>query len=145
MPILYPKFSDVHDTYNQLKFHKNRVEPDEEFLALYEDLCKRDKKQRRISSREESSKESLSEFNKKAKSLRRPKPTKRDLVGWLELVYDSLPDGEFTNQDIYAYEPEFKKYYPENRNIKDKIRQQLQELAEYGFVKHISTGRWQKL
>ena len=40
----------------------------------------------------------------------------------------------------------FKKgLYPENRHIKDKIRQILQQLRDLGLVRHISENRWQRI
>jgi HKD family nuclease len=33
--------SDILDVYNKLKFHPQRVEPDEELLSLYEQFCRR--------------------------------------------------------------------------------------------------------
>ena len=83
-------------------------------------------------------------FEDKVKNLQRPIPTRTDLVGWLELVYDSLPEGSFTNQDIYQFEPDFRQYYPENLNIRAKIRQQLQYLRDLGFIEQISRGVWRK-
>jgi len=137
--------SDVYSAYNQLKFHPKRVIPDEEFLRLYGELCRREKSNRRVLMREKNSAELLTRFRNKAKSLRRPTATRRDLVGWLELVYDSLPEGEFTNEDVYRKEPIFRKAYPENRNIEAKIRQKLQDLRDMGFVEHLGTARWRKV
>jgi len=63
----------------------------------------------------------------------------------LELVYDAIPEGQFTNQEIYAYEREFSERYPQNLNIRAKIRQQLQILHEMGFVEHPGKGVWRKV
>jgi len=67
------------------------------------------------------------------------------LIGWLGLVYDVLPPGRFTNQEIYEYEREFRQRYPQNQNIRAKIRQQLQVLCELGFIEHVSKGVWKKV
>ena len=137
--------SDVYGIYNQLKFDPKRVVPDDEFLALYAQLCEREREQQRKAVRDKSSRDLVRSFKEKASSLRRPTPSRIDLVGWLELVYDSLPEGEFTNQQVYEYEREFQQHYPENRNIRAKIRQQLQILRDMGLIEHLGIGRWQKV
>ena len=40
----------------------------------------------------------------------------------------------FTNADIYAFERELAALHPDNRHIRDKIRQQLQVLRDTGFL-----------
>ncbi len=89
-------------------------------------------------------KELLARFNEKAKSLRRPERTTADLYGWLELVYDAAPQGEFTNDEIYKQASRFSTHYPDNLHIEAKIRQKLQELRNMGFLEHIDRGRWRK-
>ncbi len=59
--------------------------------------------------------------------------------GWMLDVLNvvrRLGKTEFTNQDIYAHESHFQALYPGNQHIRDKIRQQLQELARAGFLIH---------
>lgn len=136
--------SDIYTAYNRLKFHPERVEPNDEFLALYGQLCEREKEQKRKFVGDRSSQKLRRAFRDKAKSLRRPTPTRRDLVGWLEIVYDALPDGEFTNEVIYGFELDFQQQYPDNLNVKAKIRQQLQVLSGMGLIEHLARGRWQK-
>ncbi|MCW5549327.1 MAG: hypothetical protein KIT44_10230 [Opitutaceae bacterium] len=73
------------------------------------------------------------------------KPEQR---GWtLDVLrcVESLPNEIFTNDDIYAFEPELAKLYPENRHIRDKIRQQLQILRDRGLLKSPKPGIWQRL
>jgi type II restriction enzyme len=65
-------------------------------------------------------------------------------VGWVKLVYDHLPEREFTTNQVYENEPEFSRFYPENRTIRAKIRQQLQVLRDMGLIKHIGKSRWIK-
>ncbi len=84
-------------------------------------------------------------LEERANHLPRPSISAKDLRGWLKLIYEALPAGEFTNADVYVYEPEFKKVYPGNKTIHDKIRQVLQDLAKIGLIKHIDRGRWRKL
>ena len=59
--------------------------------------------------------------------------------GWLLEVLAavrSLNKKQFSNQDLYALEAHFQQLHPENRHIRDKIRQQLQYLAAAGFIEH---------
>lgn len=135
--------SDAYATYDKLKHLEGRVEPDDEFLTLYEDLRK--KQRERELTPTDSTRDLLTRFNEKAKSLRRPERTRADLYGWLELVYDAAPYGEFTNDQIYAQAARFSTYYPDNMNIEAKIRQKLQELRDMGFLEHVYRGRWRKV
>lgn len=48
----------------------------------------------------------------------------------------------FTNEDIYAFAPELEKLHPDNRHIRDKIRQQLQVLRDTCFLEHVGHGEW---
>ena len=137
--------SDIYNTYNRLKFHPKRVIPDAEFLTLYADLCDLEKKQQLKVKSDKLSQESIKAFNDKVRTLRHPIPTVKDLVGWPKLVYDFLPVGEFTNQEVYRHENVFRKHYPGNLNIKAKIRQQLQILRNLGLIEHLSTAKWRKL
>ena len=73
---------------------------------------------------------------KKAKQFKEFPVEKR---GWMLDVLNvvrQLGKGEFTNQDIYAFERYFKELHPNNNFIRDKIRQQLQDLAKAGFLIH---------
>ena len=137
--------SDIHAAYNRLKFHPERVIPDGEFIALYAELRDRERATEQSVGRDTSIRALRRTFREKAASLRRPVPTRRDLVGWLELVYDALPDGEFTNESVYGFETEFRRQYPDNLNIRPKIRQQLQVLRDMRLIEHVATGRWRKL
>ena len=137
--------SDIHTAYNRLKFHPERVIPDGEFIALYAELRDRERATQQSVGRDTSIRALRRTFREKAASLRRPVPSRRDLVGWLELVYDALPDGEFTNESVYGFETEFRRQYPDNLNIRPKIRQQLQVLRDMRLIEHVATGRWRKL
>jgi type II restriction enzyme len=55
------------------------------------------------------------------------------LKGWiLDImnIIESLDKKEFSLKEIYAYEKDLEKLHPENKNIKAKIRQQLQFLRD---------------
>lgn len=63
--------------------------------------------------------------------------------GWLLDVMkcvDNLGKKEFTLNDTYSFENDLNKLHPENRHIKDKIRQQLQILRDKGYLNFISRG-----
>lgn len=76
------------------------------------------------------------------KPLREIKATQR---GWtldvLNLVR-RLGKTEFTNDDVYAFDCELERLHPDNRNIRPKIRQQLQVLRDAGLLIHIKAGLW---
>ena len=57
---------------------------------------------------------------------------------------DTRPTGEFTNEDVYAFERELERLHPDNRHIKDKIRQQLQVLRDAGLLEHSGKGVWRE-
>lgn len=60
--------------------------------------------------------------------------------GWLFDVLNcvnSMPDDLFSLNDIYSFENFLKSRHPNNNNIRDKIRQQLQFLRDKGMVKFI--------
>jgi len=135
-------FSDIAATYNALKFHPQRVLPDEEFLSLYEELHSRRSQRDRVARDDLSVKELTAKYREKAATLRRPVATRQDLHGWQRLVYDRLPDGEFTTRDIYDFEKEFRSHYPENRHVRPKVRQVLQQLRDLGLIKHVGRGSW---
>ena len=73
------------------------------------------------------------------------KPEQR---GWtLDVLrcVESLPSALFTNDQIYAFEPDLAQLYPDNRHIKDKIRQQLQVLRDRGLLKSVKPGTWSRI
>jgi type II restriction enzyme len=49
---------------------------------------------------------------------------------------------EFANEDVYAFERELEQLHPDNRHIKDKIRQQLQKLRDKKLLLHIGRNCW---
>lgn len=63
--------------------------------------------------------------------------------GWLLDVMRSverLKRQEFTLDDVYTFEKELSNLHPENKHIKDKIRQQLQVLRDKGYLNFVSRG-----
>lgn len=65
--------------------------------------------------------------------------------GWILDVMKCVEDlgkKEFTLDDIYAFEDELRRRHPDNRHIKDKIRQQLQVLRDRGYLEFLQRGRY---
>ncbi len=55
---------------------------------------------------------------------------------------DRLNKKEFFLSDMYNFEEELKIKYPDNKHIKDKIRQQLQFLRDKGYLEFLGRGRY---
>lgn len=71
---------------------------------------------------------------------------KAETRGWILDIMnciDYLNKKEFSLQDIYSFESDLKAIHPENKHIKDKIRQQLQLLRDKGYLNFIGRGRYQ--
>lgn len=57
-------------------------------------------------------------------------------------IINSLEAKKFSLQDAYSYEDKLFKSHPNNKNIKAKIRQQLQILRDKGFLKFEGSGTY---
>jgi type II restriction enzyme len=53
-----------------------------------------------------------------------------------------VPTNTFTTAEVYAFARELEKLHPDNRHVKDKIRQQLQVLRDMGLLRHVERGLW---
>jgi len=65
--------------------------------------------------------------------------------GWLIEVMkcvELIGKPEFEIEDVYAFESGLAALYPNNRNVKPKIRQQLQVLRDSGYLEFVSRGRY---
>jgi len=65
--------------------------------------------------------------------------------GWLIEVMkcvESIGKNEFELDDVYRFERQLSELYPNNQNVRPKIRQKLQELRDHGFLDFISRGRY---
>jgi type II restriction enzyme len=65
--------------------------------------------------------------------------------GWLIDVMkcvESIGKREFQIEDVYAFEDRLSRLYPGNRNVKPKIRQQLQFLRDRGYLDFMSRGSY---
>ena len=65
--------------------------------------------------------------------------------GWLLEVMKTVEDlalSSFTLDDVYAGEDRLQGLFPNNRNVRPKIRQQLQVLRDHGFLEFVGRGRY---
>jgi len=63
--------------------------------------------------------------------------------GWLLEVMkciEAIGKNEFQIDDVYAFEGRLSHLYPDNQNVKPKIRQQLQFLRDRGYLDFVSRG-----
>jgi type II restriction enzyme len=80
--------------------------------------------------------------------FRRVKPLKDIPItqrGWTLDVLNAirrLGKTEFTTTDAYVFTRELEKLHPDNRHVRDKIRQQLQVLRDAGLLLHVERGIW---
>jgi type II restriction enzyme len=57
-------------------------------------------------------------------------------------VVQSLGKKEFKTSDMYEFVRHFEELHPDNRHVRDKIRQQLQVLRDKGFLSQVERGVW---
>lgn len=79
---------------------------------------------------------------RRVKPLGEIKSTER---GWTLDVLNavrSLGKTEFTNEDAYTLAPHLERLHPDNRHVRDKIRQRLQVLRDSGLLVHVDRGLW---
>jgi type II restriction enzyme len=65
--------------------------------------------------------------------------------GWLLEVMkcvELVGEREFTLNDVYGQEERLRRLYPGNRNVRPKIRQQLQVLRDRGYLDFVGRGRY---
>lgn len=65
--------------------------------------------------------------------------------GWLAVtlgIVDRLNKPIFTISDIYGHEVQLLKMFPDNRNIRAKLRQQLQLLRDIGLIEFFGNGKY---
>lgn len=73
---------------------------------------------------------------------------KLDARGWILDILSCIQrisDENFLLEDMYRFEDELKKKYPNNHHIKEKIRQQLQLLRDKGVLEFKGGGQYKKL
>jgi type II restriction enzyme len=77
--------------------------------------------------------------------LRPLQKLKAEARGWtLDVlnVLRSMRREEFSLAEAYAFEGELARLHPQNRNIRPKIRQQLQILRDMGFIEFLGKGKY---
>lgn len=65
--------------------------------------------------------------------------------GWLIEVMkcvEAIGKREFEIDDVYAFERKLSGLYPQNKHVRQKIRQQLQFLRDRGYVDFVSRGHY---
>ncbi|MBI2304339.1 MAG: hypothetical protein HYU86_06285 [Chloroflexi bacterium] len=137
--------SDIYGLYTRLKFEQKRVPPDLDYIEKYEAAYRQVQRKSIVALQGKKVRAIVRELKEKEKSLPKVVPTGSELFGWQKLVYERVPYGEFRTSDMYVYEKEFESYYPENRHIKDKVRQILQQLGTIGLLKHPRRDRWERI
>lgn len=68
-----------------------------------------------------------------------------EVKGWIFDIMnciESLDKKEFLLSDIYKFEKDLKRIHPKNKNIKAKIRQQLQFLRDKGYLEFKEKGKY---
>jgi len=68
-----------------------------------------------------------------------------DQRGWLMdvmRIVDAFAERDFLLEEVYAHEQALARIHPMNRNIRAKIRQQLQVLRERGYLHFLGNGRY---
>jgi type II restriction enzyme len=83
---------------------------------------------------------------KKTLFLREEK--KVESKGWLldiMLCIESIRKKEFSLEDVYKYETALAKQHPDNKHIKDKVRQQLQILRDRNYLQFMGRGEYRVL
>jgi type II restriction enzyme len=68
--------------------------------------------------------------------------------GWLNdvlLCVRELGRHEFALADVYGFTNRLAELHPDNKHVRDKIRQQLQILDKYGIIRRIVPGRYKVL
>jgi phosphatidylserine/phosphatidylglycerophosphate/cardiolipin synthase-like enzyme len=71
-----------------------------------------------------------------------------NLSSWKRDVFECLlkiDNDIFYLEEVYQFEDYLKNLHPENRNVKPKIRQQLQYLRDLGLLEFIKPGVYKKL
>lgn len=65
--------------------------------------------------------------------------------GWIAVtlgIVDSIGSSLFSLHDVYAYEARASRLFPNNKNVKAKLRQQLQLLRDMGLIEFRGRGSY---
>jgi hypothetical protein len=85
--------------------------------------------------------------------IKLPRRQYRELIhgfsGWLRLTLEGvshIPSGVFTMNEVMAScAPLAAVRFPENRHVREKLRQQMQRLRDLGLVLFLGNGRYERL
>lgn len=65
--------------------------------------------------------------------------------GWATVtlgILERIQKRQFSLQDVYKFEPTLAQIFPNNHNIRPKLRQQLQVLRDMGFIEFLGGGEY---
>lgn len=68
-----------------------------------------------------------------------------ELSGWMLDIMNCITVIDktiFSLEELYDFEAVLKRKHPNNKHIKDKIRQQLQFLAKRGYITFLGDGEY---
>jgi type II restriction enzyme len=82
---------------------------------------------------------------RRLRPLARIRPKMRGWTLDILRIVQSLHRSEFKLNDIYAYEQRLQTLHPDNRNVRPKIRQQLQVLRDLGMLEFQGRGKYRLL
>jgi HKD family nuclease len=136
--------SILYETYNTFKYQPGRFIPDEEFLENYDQVRRAVRKRENEAIRDPQVRDLMASLKRREAQLPGPKASAKDLYGWQKLVFDVLPEGKFRTSDIYRFEDRFQAAYPENRHVRAKVRQILQQLRDLRLIKHHAENVWER-
>jgi type II restriction enzyme len=60
-------------------------------------------------------------------------------------LIENLNNDNFSLNDIYEHDNSLSLKYPDNNNIRPKIRQQLQKLRDLGYINFLGNGQYQRV
>lgn len=80
----------------------------------------------------------------KSKALHEDRLESRSWLLLTQTFVEQLPS-QFSLAQLYEFEGAAHTAFPENNNIRPKLRQQLQKLRDRGFIQFLGNGRYQRL
>jgi len=90
----------------------------------------------------EQPRQSVREAYQRLRPLEKLRVEKRGWTLDVLQVVQSLKKTEFSLHDVYGFEEELSSLHPANRNIRPKIRQQLQVLRDMGLLEFLGAGSY---
>lgn len=69
-------------------------------------------------------------------------PETKNWAATILRIARNLNTSKFSLADVYEFEPELERLFPGNKNIRPKIRQQLQVLRDQGLVQFLGRGTY---